>query len=186
MESRKELSKKNPVRVTRHGYEGSGFVFYFVECYDRKALKNYAMGDPRNASFFENGDLPFGLSYSARISVLPNVFPEARDTNLWVAYLLVASTDDKYTLLARDVRRHWNHEIGHTVQSFLSEYVDDWPECPRETYNEAAAYCNEFLGDCLDALLGNMDRKASSGLPLMFPWTEAGRKLAEEEKGMTK
>lgn len=181
----KEASDKKTV-VKLHGYKCSGFAFYFVSCHDREALKEYALRTPGNERFFENGNLPFGLSYCSKIDVLDGIIPEAKGTELWAGYMLVARTDKKYPLSTRDVRRHWHHEIGHAVEMFQSQYFYDLPECDHETCNEAAAYCTEFLEECLDGLFGTWSTPPMSGLPLVFPWTEAGKQMIEDEERMSK
>lgn len=185
----KESSKKQATVVKRHGYKGSGFVFYFVSCYDREALKEFALRHPGNERFFENGNLPFGLSYCSKADVLEGVIPEAKGTELWAGYMLVARTDKKYPLSTRDVRRHWHHEIGHMVEFFCNWHarmVDDMPELSNECYTEAAAYCTEFLEECLDELFGTWSTPPMSGMPLLFPWTDAGQQMIKEEERTSK
>lgn len=179
----KEASEKQTV-VKRHGYKGSGFVFYFVSCYDREALKEYALRTPGNERFFENGNLPFGLSYCARADVLEGVIPEAKGTELWAGYMLVARTDKKYPLSTRDVRRHWHHEIGHMAVFFDDAY--NAMDSVNEYDEEAGAYCTEFLEECLDGLFGTWSTPPMSGMPLLFPWTEAGKQMIKDEERMSK
>lgn len=180
----KEASDKDTV-VKRHGYKGSGFVFYFVSCYDREALKEFALRHPGNERFFENGNLPFGLSYCSKADVLEGVIPEAKGTELWAGYMLVARTDKKYPLSTRDVRRHWHHEIGHMADFFYNAY-NFTPGYTCEQWEEAAAYCTEFLEECLDELFGTWSTPPMSGMPLLFPWTDAGQQMIKEEERMSK
>ena len=183
--SQKKVEQRRPSLVKHYGYKDSGFVFYFVQCHDRDTLKDYALRHPGNERFFENGNLPFGLSYCSKLDVLGGVLPEAKGTELWVGYMLVAQTDKKYPLSPRDVRRHWHHEIGHMASFFASEY------CRTQPYDgalcgEAGAYCTEYLEECLGDFMEELETPPMSGMPLLFPWTRLGQLLAEEEEGSSK
>lgn len=179
----KEASDKKTV-VKLHGYKGSGFAFYFVSCHDREALKEYALRTPGNERFFENGNLPFGLSYCSKIDVLEGVIPEARGTELWAGYMLVARTDKKYPLSTRDVRRHWHHEIGHMAVFFDDAYNS--MDSVNEYDEEAGAYCTEYLEECLSDFLEELESPPMSGMPLLFPWTKLGKQMIEEEERTSK
>ena len=178
----KEAYDSASVRVRRSGYEGSGFVFYFARCKDRKALAAYVSSLPGGEKL-RGQDIPYGYSLSRATTVLPGVIPEAAGTHLWEAHMAVvaAGGKDKVTPVAE--RRHWHHEIGHTVEWFAaahSEEVDRHTSMIQsasvkyEGTVEASAYCNEFLCECVDLMLMGSEAGAESGLPFVMPWCRAG------------
>lgn len=172
----KELTKESPYEIRRCGYAGSGFVFYFVRCHTRKALGDYVAKLPGGRRF-KKGEEPYGYSYSRWTTALPGTLPEARGGALWEAYMIVAEhgvLERGEAVTPREERRHWYHEIGHVAESFAQAYFDT-DGCYQDGSDEAAAYCNEFLGDALDRFLACDDSPAESGLPFIMPWIGGGK-----------
>ena len=174
----KELTQESPYDIRRCGYANSGFVFYFVRCHSRKALGDYVAKLP-NGKRFESKKEPYGYSYSRQTVVLPGTLPEAHGADLWEAHIIVAESgviENGEAISQREERRHWYHEIGHTVESFCDVFdAYNWDFMCRNTGNregtvEASAYCNEFLCDALDQFLAGSSAPAMSGLPFIMPW----------------
>ena len=179
----KELTEDSLYDIRRCGYANSGFVFYFVRCHSRKALGDYVAKLPGGVKF-EAGKEPYGYSYSRWTEALPGTLPEAHGPSLWEAYIIVAASgiiERDELITPREERRHWYHEIGHTAEAFADEYDASYdtflsnPRVMQEPATEAAAYCNEFLGDALDLFLSGSDEPASSGLPFIMPWCDAAK-----------
>jgi hypothetical protein len=182
----KETCDTATVRVRRSGYEGSGFVFYFARCKDRKALAAYVARLPGGAKFKGEG-APYGYSYSRFTEALPDVMPESFNGGLWEAHMIVVAAGGKDKVTPAEERRIWHHEVGHVVESFAEAYehnvlpsymrlVADGKAAAvlKESPSEAPAYCNEFLCECVDLVLMGSDAEAKSGLPNVMPWCKAG------------
>lgn len=191
----KELSKDNPVQIRRSGYAGSGFVFYFVRCLDRKALAQFAAGLPHGPVYTAE-DAPYGLTHTFTADTLEGIIPEAHDGRLWSAYIMVAECFDKEDCLTPvQRRRHWYHEIGHTVDFFCQALTNKFAHGPygsctpraelNEYFTEAPALCNEFLCECLDIMLRGSVEDACSGLPQIMPWIPAPVEVEVEFDEMT-
>ena len=175
----KELTKDSPYEIRRCGYSGSGFVFYFVRCHSRKALGDYVAKLP-NGKRFKKGEEPYGYSYSHWTTTLPGTLPESHDGALWEAHIIVAECgvlEHGEIVTKQEERRHWYHEIGHTVDAFMDAYGDavTVEEVCADKVVESPAYCNEFLCESLDLFLSGTDAPAASGLPFIMPWIGGGK-----------
>jgi hypothetical protein len=167
-------NEANRYRIRRCGYNGSGFVFYFVRCADAKALADYVAKLPGGKVFSkdEEGRGPNGYCYSLGREATPEIIPEGFAGSVYETHILAVENDD-----ARVERRHWYHEIGHAVNSCVDSHIRMLDVCDTKDgdyedgdYEEAPAYFNEFLLESLDLFLAGSAEPTVSGLPFVMPW----------------
>lgn len=161
-----------PVRLTRHGYKGSGVVVYTARCRTRKDLNAYVAGLPGMRAF-EPGSVPYGYCTSALEPAMGDIIEEAHDGMVLVSHIIVVGSDGG-EVTDDDELRHWDHEAGHLAYFFgtwgfpslCATFGYEFTEADK---SEAAAYMNEYIGACVgrDFFGGDVVR---SGLPFMLPW----------------
>jgi len=170
-------AKKDNVTTRMTGYDGSGFVFYFVRCSSRKALADYLKATHTTAP--EGADIRTidAIAVTSRTDVLRGIIshaapvsPTSANDFIVESHLVVVGDADPVL-----ERRRWYHEIGHVV-----DWCAQHAACIRREYGikaegqcsdeETKALFNEFLLDVLDKFLANSPERGESGLETAMPW----------------
>lgn len=171
------MELKERVKVTRHGYHGTGIVVYFVRCDDIKTLKEYYAAIPGSIPMAQ-GEHPVAFSLTQEEQVLPGLVEEAAGTTVLTSHILVAKANEEDGIDASQEARHWRHEVGHVVFNVASwganalAHANGVPPLTFDEKSEIAAMATEYLTACVDHDIYQQPR-AASGLPLVLPWYTA-------------